>query len=68
MGDGAAEDEAARFDAGHFVDLGASHRLHQLIDSAAKGSRIAEQSGDIAKLNTRLWIVRNGANGLFQIV
>ncbi len=38
----AAEDEAARLDAGNLVDLAAGPGLHQLVDGAAEGPRIAQ--------------------------
>ena len=64
----AAEDEAARLDAGHLVDLAAGPWLHQFVDRAAEGARIAEQRGDVAKQDSRLGIVRNGADRGLQIV
>ena len=45
----AAEDEAARLDPGHLVDLAAGVRVDEFIDGAAEGARIAEQRGDVAE-------------------
>ena len=42
MRDGAAENEAARFDAGDLVDLAAGPGLHQFVDGAAERPRIAQ--------------------------
>ena len=64
----AAEDKAARLDAGDLVDLRAGPGMHQLIDRAAERARIAEQRGDVAEHDPRLRIIRNGADGGLQIV
>src|SRR6478735_718284 len=64
----AAQDEAARLDAGHLVDLVAGPWLHQFVDRAAKRPRVAEQRGDVAKQDSRLRIVRDGADGGLQVV
>ena len=58
----AAEDEAARFDAGDLVDLAAGPGLHQFVDGAAEGPRIAQKRGDVAEHDARLGIVRDGAD------
>jgi len=50
----AAENEAARLDARHLVDLVARPRLHQFVDRAAERARVTEQRGDIAKQDPRL--------------
>src|ERR1035437_7754074 len=63
-----SQDEAARLDAGHLVDLVAGTWLHQLIHRAAKRPRVAEQRGDVAKQDSRLRIIRNGADSGLQIV
>ena len=68
MGDGAAENEAARLDAGHLVDLAAGPGMHQLVDGAAKGARVAKKRGDVAKHDARLGIIRDVADRGFQIV
>src|SRR6266853_481721 len=57
--DGAAQNEAARLDAGDLVDLVAGPGLHQLVYGAAERSGVAEQSGDIAEHDAGRWIVRN---------
>ena len=62
MGDGAAEDEAARLDAGDLVDLLPGIGMHQLVDGTAEGARIAEQCGDVAKQDARLGIVGDRAD------
>jgi len=65
---GATEDEAARLDAGHLVDLAAGIRMHELVDGAAEGARIAQQRGDVAKHDPRLRIVRDGPDRVPQIL
>ena len=64
----AAEDEAARLDAGDLVDLHAGPRLHQFVDRAAEGARIAEQRGDVAEHDARLGIVRDRADRVVEVV
>ena len=68
MGDGAAENEAARLDACHLVDLAARPGVHQFVDGSAKGARIAKKRGDVAKHDARLGIVRDVADRGLQIV
>src|SRR5713226_1019947 len=64
----AAENEAARLDAGDLVDLVARPWMLQFIDRAAEGARVAEQRGDVAKQDSRLRIVWNGADAGLQII
>src|SRR5258708_15227488 len=64
----AAKNEAQRHDARNLVDLVTRPWMHQLIDRAAEGASVAEQRGDVAKQDSRLRIVRNGADGGLQIV
>jgi hypothetical protein len=64
----AAEDEAARLDAGDLVDLLPRPGLHQLVDRASERARVAEQGRDVAKHDPFLGIVRDGADGGFEIV
>src|SRR6267143_1232237 len=64
----AAENEAARLDASDLVDLVTRPWMHQFIDRTAEGTRVAEQRGDVAKQDTRLRIIRNGADSGLQIV
>src|SRR5450830_899761 len=64
----AADDEAARLDAGDLVDLHAGPGLHHLVHGAAERARIAEQRGDVAKHNARLGIVGDVADRGFEIV
>jgi hypothetical protein len=68
MRDRAAQNEAARFDAGDLVDLGASPRLHQFVHGAAERARIAEQRRDVTKHDPRLRIVGNGADRVVEVV
>ena len=68
MRDGAAEDKAARLDAGDLVDLAAGPRLHQFVDRAPERPRIAQQRGDIAKHDARLRIIRNGTDRSLEVV
>jgi len=63
-----AEDEAARLDAGDLVDLHAGPGLHQLVDGAAEGARIAQERGDVAEHDPGLGIVRNAADRFLEIV
>jgi cation diffusion facilitator CzcD-associated flavoprotein CzcO len=67
MGDRAAEDEAARLDARHLVDLAAGPGLHQFVDRTAERARIAQQRGDVAKHDPRLGIVRDVADRSLEI-
>src|SRR5437870_8776491 len=64
----AAENEAARLDAGDLVDLVARPRMHQFIDRAAEGTGVAKQRGDVAKQDSRFRIVRDGADAGLQII
>ena len=68
MGDGAAEDEAARLDARDLVDLAAGPGLHQLVDGAAERPRIAEKRGDVAKHDAGLGIVRDAADRGLEVI
>src|SRR5689334_10484672 len=63
-----AEDEAARFDTGHLVDLRPGPGLHHFIHRPAEGARIAQKRGDVAKDDPGLGIVRDAADGGFQVV
>ena len=65
--DGAAEDEAARLDAGDLGDLQAGEGLHQFVHGTAEGAGIAEQSGDVAKLDSWLRIIGDRPDRLLQI-
>src|SRR5580700_3618106 len=58
----AAEDEAARLDAGDLVDLTACPRLHQFVDGAAERPRVAQERRDVAKHDAWLGIIRDGAD------
>src|SRR5215471_5166972 len=64
----AAQNKAARLDAGDLVDLHARPRLHQLVDGAAEGARIAEQRGDVAEDDAGLGIVGDAADRVPEIV
>src|SRR5262249_27207451 len=64
----AAQDEPTRLNACNPVDLASRPGLHQLIDRAAEGTSIAEKRGNVAKHDAGLGIVRNRANGGFQVV
>ena len=58
----AAQDEAARLDAGDLVDFRSGPGLDELVDRAAKGFRVAEQRRDVAKQNALLRVIRDRAN------
>ena len=45
----AAQDEAARLDAGDLGDLHSGPGLHQFVDRAAEGARVAQERGDVAE-------------------
>ena len=64
----AAEDEAARLDAGDLVDLRSGPGMHEFVDRTAEGARIRQQRGDVAEQDALLGIVRDGADACFQIV
>ena len=64
----AADDEAARLNAGDLVDLGAGPGLHQLVDRAAEGTRIAEQRGDVAEDDAGLGVIRDRADRGGEVV
>ena len=70
MGDGTAQDEAARLDAGDFGDPRGGGcggiRCHQGIHRRCVGERIAEQRGDVAELDAGLRIVRYRADAVFD--
>ena len=60
--DGAAEDEAARLDAGDMVDAGVEEGQDQPVDRGAQARRIGDQRGDVAEQDARLRIVGNRAD------
>ena len=64
----AAENKAARFDAGDLVDLAARPRLHQFVDRAAERASVAEQGRDVAEHDPGLGIIRDGADGGLEVV
>ena len=68
MGDGAAEDEAAGLDSRDLVDLAAGPGMHQFVDGATEGPRIAEERGDVAKHDARLGIIRDAADRRLQVI
>src|SRR6185503_598991 len=47
MGDGAAENEAARLYTGHVADVGVQKWPHQLVDGSAEGVIIGQERGDV---------------------
>src|SRR5580658_3605120 len=60
----AAEDEAARLDAGHVGDTRARPRLDQLVDDRAEHPRIAQERGDVAEDDSGLGVIRDRADGV----
>ena len=61
VGDGAAEDEAARLDAGHGVDLIPPIRCRQALDRRLEALGIAHEGGYVPEQDPLLGVVRNGA-------
>jgi hypothetical protein len=57
----ATENEAARFDAGDVVDVGAQERPDQFVHGGAEGMHIGEQGGDVAEHDAGLRIVGDRA-------
>src|SRR5215831_3640625 len=41
--------------------------MHQLVDGTAESARIRQERGDVAKQDTLLRVVRDGADGGFQV-
>jgi hypothetical protein len=64
----AADDEAARLDAGDLVDLGAGPGLHQFVDRAAERARVAEQRGDVAEDDPGLGVIGDRTDRGTQVV
>src|SRR5947209_20016394 len=64
----ATEDKAPRLDASDLVDLAAGPGLHQFSDRTAKRAGVGQQRGDVAKQDTFFGVIRNGADGGFQIM
>src|SRR5437764_961090 len=62
MSYGAAEDEAARLDAGDKIDIALEKRPGELIDRRAKGMQIGKKRGDVAEQDAGLRIVGNGSD------
>ena len=67
MGDRAAEDEAARLDAGDIVDAGREKRPDQPVDRGAQAGRIGDQRGDVAEEDPRLRDSR-GSSGSIDLM
>ena len=59
----ASQDEAARLHPSDLVDLAAAPGLHEFVDRLAERLGVAEQGGDVAKEDSLLGIIGNGANG-----
>src|SRR6187401_1220991 len=67
MRKGCSENETTRFDRGDLVDRMTCIGVDERVDDAAKCIGIAEQGGDVPKLNTGLGEVGNGANVLGDV-
>ena len=67
MGHGPAEDEAPRLDSRHLVDAPAREGVDELVHGAPEGPRIAEQRRDVPEDDARLRIIRDGADGRFEV-
>src|SRR5262249_18259435 len=67
MRHGAAQNEAARFQAGDAVDFHAAIGLHQRVHGSAEGAGVTQQGGDVAEQDPFLGIVRDGADGGFDV-
>src|SRR5262245_44840327 len=57
-----AENEAARLDPGHIVDIALEERPAQLVDRRPETVEIGEQRGDVAELDAGLGIVGDGSD------
>jgi hypothetical protein len=60
--DGAAEDEAARLDAGHLLDAFALVVLGDALDRDAQAQVVAQQRGDVPEQDAGLGMIGNRAN------
>jgi hypothetical protein len=58
----AAQDKAARLDAGDLVDLGTGIGMDELVYRPAECPRVAEQGRDVAEHDAGLRIVRNASD------
>ena len=67
VGDGAAEDEPARLDAGHRLHLGVRIGRRHPLDRRLEALGVAEQRGDVPEHDALLGIVRDGADQAFQV-
>jgi len=65
--DRTAQDETARLDAGHQIDMLVDERQHQPIDRRAQTLRVQEQRRDVAEHDPRLRMVGNRADQGFEI-
>src|SRR3954451_21945900 len=63
----AAQNESARLDARDPVNLHPRIGLHHLVHRAPERARVAEQGGDVAKHDPRLWVIGNRANNFGEI-
>src|SRR5215218_669941 len=62
VGDRRGEDEAARLDADHLVDVAAAEVHHRLVDHRGEGDLVGEQRGDVLEHDALLWEVRHVAD------
>src|SRR5690606_22025392 len=67
VGDGAAEDEAARLDARNMVDLATQERPYEFVDRGAEADRIGYERGDVAELDAGLGVVRDGPDQALDV-
>jgi hypothetical protein len=68
MRDSAAQDEPARLNPCDLVDLRARPRLHQFVHGAPERPRVPKERGYVPEHDSRLGVIRNGADRCLQIV
>ncbi len=68
VSEGRAEDEAARFDAQHQVDVVVDVALGQGIDQASKAQLVLQQRCDVIEKNAGLGKIGNFADELLEVV
>src|SRR5581483_1854680 len=67
IGDGAAQDEPARLDAGNGLNPGAGPGGRHLLDGGLEALRVAHERGYVAEHDPLLGIIRDGADQALQV-